>query len=382
MGQATKYPTPLPLGITMSKKPFELQLRYSSVDTRDYPKTAQSISSSTFKKHLRIQLEKQYQSLGGELQLKFADDHVQIKWQKDELIDEKKQQAMMLLQSGDLTRATPILSAILDSDPTDTDTLYNLGMVYSDQGKLEDAIVLLSKATESDSEHSHAFVALGVAYLRQGNLKQAEKALKQSLSIDSDDPYALRTLATLHMQEQDYIPAISILRHSLSLLPSDSISLFNLAMCLFQTGQKKNIDEAGEITNALIMSNKGNEIEEKAKDLQRQIGYKKFRDNSGEHENSDAVFYCIDALRKLKDLNKKEIAAIALEIAQLGQNGLSINDSKSTYTIKSLSGQFSGLALVCLLHTAIQKVSPESDSGFDVQKEYEIAKNLFDKKQA
>ena len=361
----------------MSKAPFELTLSYDSVDTNDYPQAAQTIGSEAFTKQLREQLEKQYQALGGQLKLAFGDKNVLIKWQAGESIEQQRSQALGLLQAGEISQATPILQTILDADPNDTDTLYNLGMVYSDQGKTDQAIALLGKATETDPQHNHAFVALGVAHLRQGNVELAEVAVKQSLSIDSDDPYALRTLATIHMQKQDYISAISVLRHALSLLPSDSVSLFNLAMCLFKTNQDKNISEAKVIADALIATNTGNDIEQKAKDLQREIGYHNFRKNSGEHENSDAVFYCIDALKRLKDANQKETAAVALEIAQLGQNGININDPEITYTIKSFSGNFTGLALVCLLHVAVQKVSPGSNSGFDVQEEYEIAKDLF-----
>ncbi|PWQ97866.1 tetratricopeptide repeat protein [Leucothrix pacifica] len=365
----------------MSKAPFELALSYDTVNTSDYPSDAQTVGSTAFNQQLREQLEKQYQSLGGDLKLVFGEHSVLIKWHAGDSVEQQRAQALGFLKAGEYSQAIPLLNAILEHDPNDTDSLYNLGMVYSDQGKLDDAVSLLTKATETDPKHYHAFVALGVAHLRQGQVEPAETALKQALSIESDDPYALRTLAAIHMQKQDYISAISVLRHALSLLPSDSISLLNLATCLFKTGQDKNISEAKEMAAALIATNTGNEIEEKAKDLQRQIGYHQFRKDSGEHENSDAVFYCIDALRRLKDASDKEAAAVALEVAQLGQNGLNINDPEVTYTIKSFPGDFTGLALVCLLHVAVQKVSPGSNSGFDVQEKYEIAKGLFEAKQ-
>ena len=364
----------------MSKAPFSLTLNYDMVDTSSYPTDAQEKGSAAFKQSLRQQLEKQYKSLGGQLDLQFTDQQVLINWHAVDSVEKQRAQALRLLQSGDYTQAIPQLQAILDHNPLDVDTLYNLGMVYSDQGKLDDAITLLKRSTEINPQYSHAFVALGVAHLRSGDFDPAETALKQALDIDSDDPYALRTLSTLHMQKQDYISAINVLRNVLIQLPNDAVSLFNLALCLFKTGQDKNIREAGDIANALIATQTGNEIEEKAKDLQRQIALYLFRESSGKHENSDAVFYCIDAMRKLKDASQKEIASVALEIAQLGQNGIKVNNPEVTYTIKSFPGNFSGLALVCLLHVAVQKVSPGSDSGFDVQKEYEIAKGLFEGK--
>ena len=382
MGRTAEHSTPLPLGLTMSIAPFDLELRYDSIDTTDYPETAKDIQSDAFKQELRQRLEQQYRSLGGNLIIEPDSSSVRIHWNAGTSLEQQKSQAMQLLQSGNIPQAQPILQSILNNSPEDTDTLYNLGMIYSDQGKLDEAIALLNKATQTDSKHNHAFVALGVAKLRHGQIEAAETALKQALDIDSDDPYALRTLAVLHMQKEDHISAISVLRHSLSLLPDDSVSLLNLGLSLFKTGQSKNISEAGDIANLLIANNTGNEIETKAKDLQRQVAQYHFRESSGKHENSDAVFACIDAMRKLKDASQKEIAAVALEIAQLGQSGIKVNNPEVTYTIKSFPGNFSGLALVCLLHVAVQKVSPGSDSGFDVQKEYEIAKGLFEGKKA
>lgn len=379
MGQAAEHSTSLPVGIIMSKPPFNFVLRYSNIDITDYPKNAQDKGSNAFQQHLRTHLEHQYRSLDGNLNIEFSGDSVSVAWDLGQSAVQQKQQAIQLLQSGDINQAIPVLQTILKTQADDTDSLYNLGMIYSDQGNLEEAINLLMKATELDPKYNHAFVALGVAQLRNQQVDLAEASLTSALNLKSDDPYALRTLATLHMHKQDYISAISVLRHSLSLLPQDQASLFNLAKCLFKTGQAKNIDEAGTIASQLLNSNIGNEIAEKTQDLQREIAHHNFRLNSGKHENSDAVFYCIDALRRLKDSSQKEIAAVALEIAQLGQNGINIDNPKTTYAIKSFSGKFTGLALVCLLHVAIQKVSPGGDSGFDVQEEYKIAKGLFEK---
>ena len=362
----------------MTKAPFNFELRYDSINTSEYPKDAQEIGSPEFQAYLKNLLEQQHRSLGGNLDISFLEDRVAVSWASDASLDEQKEMAMGFLQKGDLNKAVPILRAILEVEPDDIDSLYNLGMVCSDQGKLPEAIELLTKVAEIDPKHNHAFVAIGVAQLRAGNHDLAEAALKEALKLDSDDPYSLRTLAVVHMNKQDYISAISILRHSLTLLPNDPISAFNLATCLFKTDLEKNIDEAAEIADHLINTNVGNEIADKAKDLQRQIAYRKFRDGSGKYENSDAVFYCIDALKKLKGLSKQEVASVALEIAQLGESGLKVNDLEVTYTIKSFPGKFNGLALVCLLHVAVQQTAPGTDSGFDVQEEYEIAKKLVE----
>lgn len=362
----------------MNKAPFSFELKYNNINLSEYPSDAQALGGDKFKQHLREMLEREYRSLEGNLDLKFSDTDVIVSWAPNASGDDLKNTAISLLQSGDITQGASILESMLESS-NDEEVYYNLGMVYSDQGRFEEAIKLLSRATEIDSKYVHAWVALGVANLRAGNIDLAEDALKQSVSLDSQDPYALRTLAIIHMQKEDHISAISMLRNTLSLLPGDANSLLNLAMCLVKTGQEKDTEEAGAITQALLLSSNDEGIKAKAKEIESSVVQAQFRQDPKQSESSDAVFYCIDALKKLKDLDQKAVAEIALEVAQLGQNGLQISNSDITYTINTLPGKFTGLALVCLLHCAIQQVSPGSSSGFDVQKEYEIADKLVNK---
>lgn len=363
----------------MNKAPFSFELKYDNIDLSEYPADAQEIGSSRFQEHLRGMLEQEYRSLKGNLDLQFSDTGVMVSWAPNASGEDLKKTAISLLQSGEISQGASILESMLEST-NDEEVFYNLGMVYSDQGRLKEAVTLLSKATEIEPDHVHAWVALGVANLRSGNMDLAEDALRKGVSLNSEDPYALRTLAVLHMQKEDYISAISMLRNTLSLLPGDAYSLLNLAMCLVKTGQEKDTEEAGEIANALLSSSSDEGVRAKAKEIQSSVVYSQFRQDPKQSENSDAVFYCIDAIKKLKDLDQKAVAEIALEVAQLGQNGLQVNNPEITYTIKSLPGQFTGLALVCLLHCAVQQVSPGESSGFDVQKEYEIAEKLVNKR--
>ena len=363
----------------MNKAPFAYKLSLADIDTTSYPEVAKEVGSSAFKTYFQKQVEKEYKSLKGQLDVRFTEDYVDVSWQPEENNADKKI-IFELLQSGQINQAKPLLEQLLVSSPTDTDALYNLGMIYSDQGQIPQAIELLIKATNEDPEHAHSLVALGIAYLREKQSDQAESTLKKAHSLNSDDPYTLRTLAAIYMNRQEHAPAISMLRHSLSILPNDTISLLNLAATLLKTTREKDATEADEILTALLDTKLTPETEEKAKALKRNLAYRTFRQH-GSDKRSDAVTYCLDALNLLEGLSEQEVGMVALEVAQKGDHGLQVNDPSTVYTIKSFDKPFTGLALVCLLHVAMQKVSPGSDSGFDISHEYEEAIAIYSQNQ-
>jgi hypothetical protein len=86
--------------------------------------------------------------------------------------------------------------------------------------------------------------------------------------------------------------------------------------------------------------------------------------------------YCLGALRKFDKMPLEEVKRIGFEIAVLGQRGLDTNNPDQKYTLKSLPGTFSGLHLVCLMYVAFKQISPQQSIGFDLSREYEVARSL------
>ncbi|MCX6035636.1 MAG: hypothetical protein NTV38_11775 [Chloroflexi bacterium] len=76
-------------------------------------------------------------------------------------------------------------------------------------------------------------------------------------------------------------------------------------------------------------------------------------------------------------MSLEEVKRIGFEIAVLGQRGLDTNNPDQKYTLKSLHGTFSGLHLVCLMYVAFKQIATEQSIGFDLSKEYEVARSLF-----
>jgi len=94
----------------------------------------------------------------------------------------------------------------------------------------------------------------------------------------------------------------------------------------------------------------------------------------------DAVMDCLAALEKFANLPIDQVQKIGFEIAILGTRGLDTNSPAQKYTLRSMPGTFSGLNLVCFEYVAFKLFAPGQDIGFDLSKEYKMARKMFNEK--
>ncbi len=72
-----------------------------------------------------------------------------------------------------------------------------------------------------------------------------------------------------------------------------------------------------------------------------------------------------------------DVKRVTMEIAMIGSKGLSVQDPTAKYTLRSLSGSFSGLHLLCTEYVGFKIIDPSVDIGFDIAAEYEAARHSF-----
>lgn len=358
----------------MTSKLQAIIIRIEDFDLTELPKEHQDINAPGFRQALKDYLETDYNSAGYFADITVDDEYIRV----DQDVDATDQSKLALesLQRGNYPKGKVILEALLPKYPMNSVVLYNLGIVYSDEGDLTRAIDLLSQATKVNHNHAHAWVALAVAYMRNGNPDKAMESAKTALTVDPDDPYVLRTAGTLIAQAGNNSEALILLENAAKAVPNDSLALYSLAECLRTDSTGKNRQRADELYQKVIELAPGTPQAERAKDRRRKFAYEGFR-KVGELRQ-DAVMYCLDALQRFSTMSSQAVAGVAMETATLGQSGLEVNNPDKTYQLRTLPGNYSGLNVVCILHTAIQKVAPGKDSGFDVQAEYEEALKLFD----
>lgn len=121
----------------------------------------------------------------------------------------------------------------------------------------------------------------------------------------------------------------------------------------------------------------GGRLGEIAEAGRNRITQVKFRKAGGELR-PDVLTYCGNAIRMFEAMSKDEVQRITLEIAMLGAKGFSVNDPSKKYQLRSRSGDFSGLHLLCLEYVGFKIIDPTVDIGFDISAEYaEALRKLF-----
>ncbi len=60
----------------------------------------------------------------------------------------------------------------------------------------------------------------------------------------------------------------------------------------------------------------------------------------------------------------------------MGQGGLQINEPGTFRSLKNLPGSWSDLALACLIHDGMKRLTPDEDSGLRIEQEYQEAVRL------
>ncbi len=245
--------------------------------------------------------------------------------------------------------------------------------MLSDQGRLAEAVEVLQELLNFLPAHSEGWTALGVAHARSNTVPEAVKALERAIEIDPRNAHALRNLAAIHGKESPAL-ALPLMQEAARLLPDDQRSQFGLAQCLLQLGR---VEEADPHLVKTISLDPLSEIAELARSERSRIAQANLRANAGGGTRPDAVFFCLDALQKFQALGEEQTNTITFEIAMLGRQGLDINDPSKKYTLRSLPGEFTGLHLISLLYTGMQKIAPNTDAGIDLSRELAEAKNLL-----
>ncbi len=91
-----------------------------------------------------------------------------------------------------------------------------------------------------------------------------------------------------------------------------------------------------------------------------------------------AVYFLLAALRRYARLSPEEVKQITLEAALLGREGLDYAGAEKRYALRVLPGEtFTGLELMCLLHAGCKQLSPEEDTGMNLDEPFLTALELF-----
>ena len=361
----------------MTPQPFSFQFPIADFDLTKLPVDASLFLEDPALLVSAIQTfyQETFRSLGGTANILVKDDVVSVSWYPEEGDAARQvfENALNLLRQGDYRTAEPLLRAVLAHDPDHSDALFNLGMMLSDQQKLTEAITLLGRYVELEPDSSHGWTALGVAQSRGEDVRGAATSFEKALDLDPQNGYALRNLGAL-LGNKSPLEALPFFERAARLMPDDQSAQVGYAQCLIQLGKT---DEADPVLVKAIELSPLSDIAELARTARTSIAQQALRSAVDGGIRLDAVMYCLDGLKKYREVGDAKTRTIVFEISMLGRGGLNINDSSKTYSLRSLPGTFSALQLVSLMYTGLQLIDPSIDAGIDLSREFAMAKELL-----
>jgi tetratricopeptide (TPR) repeat protein len=315
-----------------------------------------------------------FKKLGGSANVLIKDGIVAVAWQPAaaDPVQQLMDYALKLLEQGDLSGAAPLLRAVLDRNPNHKDALYNLGMLLSDQKKTVEAVSLLERFVSLSPGGGNGWTALGVAHSRSGNGGRALTSLEKALEVDPQNAHALKNLGALKSKASPD-QGLPFLERAAALLPEDQGAQYGYALCLSQLGRT---EEADAILRTVIELNPLSDLAELARKDRSSLAHRTMRAAVGGDLRMDVVFYIADALERFEKMGPSKAKTLTFEIAMLGRNGLDINDPAQKYTLRSLSGNFSGLQLTAWMYVGLKMLDPNLDPGIDFSKEHDEAKRF------
>ena len=305
--------------------------------------------------------------------------NIRVSWRGTVEPEDALQSALARLKSGDLPRGIQSLRLLLRMRPDDELVHYNLGLALSDTSQLHAAVRHLREALRLAPDMTNAKVALAVALMRKREMPEAERLLVEAVAEEPDNPDALRNLGgCLFALQKDLPRAEDCLRMATRLNANDQQAWFGLGQ-VCEAQQK--LDDADKAYLRVLDINFHNDIAEMAKRGRSRLTQQAMRANVGGGLRMDAVMYCLSAMKQFDDMTPEKVKQAAFEIATAGTRGLDPNNPDKKHTLRSLPGTFSGLQLLSYMFVAFKRISPETDIGFDLAREYEAALQMHQRGQ-
>ena len=112
-----------------------------------------------------------------------------------DLVAAKVQQAIEMVQAGDLADAEPLLDAARRDAPDDPEVMHQLGMIYVRTGRSEPGIALLKQSVELRPNESLYWNNLAAAYLSVEMSEQAVEAARKTVALQPGYSMAWQNLA-------------------------------------------------------------------------------------------------------------------------------------------------------------------------------------------
>jgi tetratricopeptide (TPR) repeat protein len=157
-----------------------------------------------------------------------------------------------LLQSGKPADAAQVYRHMLEEDPGNAQTAYNLGLALEAMNDAKGAEDALRKAIDIDPKLALTRAELGRLELAEGDLESAQKWLESALDLEPELSEARGNLAMVYAKNGDFVSAEKLLRQAIEDDPKFKEGYLNLGLILAQ--QKRDADAEEQLDKAIALT--------------------------------------------------------------------------------------------------------------------------------
>jgi tetratricopeptide (TPR) repeat protein len=157
-----------------------------------------------------------------------------------------------LLQSGKPADAAQIYRHMLEENPDNAQTAYNLALALEAMNDMKSAKDALRKAIDRNPTFAKVRSELGQLEFAQGDLESAQKWLQSALDLEPGLNEARGNLAMVHARKGDLVSAEKLLRQAIEDDPKYKEGFLNLGLILAQ--QKRKSEAEQELDKAVALA--------------------------------------------------------------------------------------------------------------------------------
>ena len=151
--------------------------------------------------------------------------------------------------AGKYDKAIDAAKKIVDLDPANEMSLYNLGLMYFKLQRYEEAIEAFKKCLEVKPDYAYAWFQIGSSHIQKKAYKQSAEAYRKFVELSPDEPSGWLSLGVSYMQLKNFEAALEPMRRAVELKPDNAVSVYNLAIVYINL---KDNYSAKELYNKLV----------------------------------------------------------------------------------------------------------------------------------
>lgn len=145
--------------------------------------------------------------------------------------------AVSFFMLGDATHALSLIDEALILDPLLYLAINNKASFLANSGRISEAVSLWTALTRSAPELGRSFYNLGNVLMGQGRLEAAIERFRECISVEPDYVPALANLAICYQQAGDTDAASMMYDEAIRVLPNDAQLHYNKGVLLFENRQ-------------------------------------------------------------------------------------------------------------------------------------------------